>query len=296
MPRETAQQQHHHRERDQQQQQREREPNTLAVHPRDMPPIGSSHPSPNIPASASISTTTPTMNAPPQLSPLLAESAVGPSGSGSGSSSFLSRIGAPYRSSPTASNSFRSDTALGEQRSWPPEDDWDGTRKRTLSGELCCTPPHPTHVGKHALTLHNASTKTGRKTLSKTRAQTWAQIHNCLNGHALSATGIQAHKHMVSRKNYCPSSTLAPMTSRGLDARTMVNRACCTVHERVPIHHSSFDVFKIHAVPPPPLVNYIHFFPCNVYHEYKLDDATIRSTQSPRKSHLKVRSRECEAS
>jgi hypothetical protein len=78
------------------------------VHPRDMPPAG---------PSAALNT------APPPLSE-------------SGSGSFLSRIGGPYRSSPTASNSFRSD--LGEQRSWPPppEDDWDGARKRTLSGAL----------------------------------------------------------------------------------------------------------------------------------------------------------------
>jgi hypothetical protein len=101
VPRESAQQhQHHHRER---------EPvavagTTAAAYPRDMPPIG-----PNAAAA---------LNTPP----------LGESGSGS----FLSRIGGPYRSPPTASNSFRSD--IGEQRSWP-EDDWDGTRKRTLSGE-----------------------------------------------------------------------------------------------------------------------------------------------------------------
>ena len=94
VPRESAQQhQHHHRE-----------PvavaGAAAVYPRDMPPAAS-------------------LNTPP----------LGESGSGS----FLSRIGGPHRSPPTASNSFRSD--IGEQRSWP-EDDWDGTRKRTLSGEL----------------------------------------------------------------------------------------------------------------------------------------------------------------
>ena len=97
VPRESAQQHQHHRER---------EPavtGPAAVYPRDMPPAG-----PNTAAA---------LNAPP-----LAES---------GSGSFLSRIGGPYRSPTTASNSFRSD--IGEQRSWP-EDDWDGTRKRTLSG------------------------------------------------------------------------------------------------------------------------------------------------------------------
>jgi hypothetical protein len=77
---------------------------SAAVYPRDMPPVGSN-------AAAGLNTP-----------PLLGES---------GSGSFLSRIGGPYRSPPTASNSFRSD--IGEQRSWP-EDDWDGTRKRTLSG------------------------------------------------------------------------------------------------------------------------------------------------------------------
>jgi hypothetical protein len=74
-----------------------------AVYPRDLPPAG-----PNAAAA---------LNTPP----------LGESGSGS----FLSRIGGPYRSPTTASNSFRSD--IGEQRSWP-EDDWDGARKRTLSG------------------------------------------------------------------------------------------------------------------------------------------------------------------
>jgi hypothetical protein len=96
VPRESAQQHH-----------REREPvavtGSAAAHPRDMPPVG-----PNAAAA---------LNTPP----------LGEAGSGS----FLSRIGGPYRSPPTASNSFRSD--IGEQRSWP-EDDWDGTRKRTLSG------------------------------------------------------------------------------------------------------------------------------------------------------------------
>jgi hypothetical protein len=98
VPRESAQQHQHHRER---------EPvavaGTAAAYPRDMPPVGSN-------AAAGL-------NTPP----------LGESGSGS----FLSRIGGPYRSPPTASNSFRSD--IGEQRSWP-EDDWDGARKRTLSG------------------------------------------------------------------------------------------------------------------------------------------------------------------
>ena len=101
VPRESAQQQqqqHHHRER---------EPvagaGSAAAYPRDMPPVGSN--------------ATAALNTPP----------LGESGSGS----FLSRIGGPYRSPPTAFNSFRSD--IGEQRSWP-EDDWDGTRKRTLSG------------------------------------------------------------------------------------------------------------------------------------------------------------------
>jgi hypothetical protein len=74
-----------------------------AVYPRDMPPGG-----PNAAAA---------LNTPP----------LGESGSGS----FLSRIGGPYRSPTTGTNSFRSD--IGEQRSWP-EDDWDGNRKRTLSG------------------------------------------------------------------------------------------------------------------------------------------------------------------
>jgi hypothetical protein len=98
--RESAQQQHQHHHR-------EREPvavaGSAASYPRDMPPVG--------PNAAAV------LNTPP----------LGESGSGS----FLSRIGGPYRSPPTASNSFRSD--IGEQRSWP-EDDWDGTRKRTLSG------------------------------------------------------------------------------------------------------------------------------------------------------------------
>ena len=101
VPRESAQQQQQqqHRERD-------REP-VVAVHPRDMPAAAG----PNAGMNA---------HAPP-----LAESSSG---------SFLSRIGGPYRSSPTASNSFRSDVVVGEQRSWP-EDDWDGAaRKRTLSG------------------------------------------------------------------------------------------------------------------------------------------------------------------
>ena len=101
VPRETAQQHQHHRERG------EREPvavaGSAAAYTREMPPVG-----PNAAAA---------LNTPP----------LGESGSGS----FLSRIGGPYRSPPTGSNSFRSD--IGEQRSWP-EDDWDGTRKRTLSG------------------------------------------------------------------------------------------------------------------------------------------------------------------
>ena len=96
VPRESAQQQHHHRERE--------SPVAVLMHPRDMPPGG-----PNTTSSP------------------LAES---------GSGSFLSRIGGPYRSPPTASNSFRSD--IGEQRSWP-EDEWDGARKRTLSG-ACSSP------------------------------------------------------------------------------------------------------------------------------------------------------------
>ncbi len=126
VPRESAQQ-HHHRERE-----RERE-HLLAVHPRDMPPgggpIGATHANANVNVPS-------VMNAPPPpLPPPLAETAANNSVSGS-SGSFLSRIGGPYRSPPTASNSFRSDGAVvGEQRSWPPEDDWDGTRKRTLSGE-----------------------------------------------------------------------------------------------------------------------------------------------------------------
>jgi len=105
--RESAQQHQHHRERDRE---RDREPGPVH-HPRDIVPPGGSN--------ASLNT------APPQQPPQtpLAET---------GSGSFLSRIGGPYRSPPTASNSFRSD--VGEQRSWP-EDDWDGTRKRTASGE-----------------------------------------------------------------------------------------------------------------------------------------------------------------
>ena len=98
VPRESAQQHQHHRER---------EPvavaSTPATYPRDMPTAG-----PNAAAA---------LNTPP----------LGESGTGS----FLSRIGGPYRSPTTASNSFRSD--IGEQRSWP-EDDWEGARKRTLSG------------------------------------------------------------------------------------------------------------------------------------------------------------------
>lgn len=104
--RESAQQHQHHRERD-----RERDRESGPVHhPRDIVPLGSN---------VSLNTAPPPQ--PPQTP--LAET---------GSGSFLSRIGGPYRSPPTASNSFRSD--VGEQRSWP-EDDWDGTRKRTASGE-----------------------------------------------------------------------------------------------------------------------------------------------------------------
>jgi hypothetical protein len=148
VPRESAQQ-HHHRERE-----REREPLPLIVNLRDMPlggPIGATN------ANASSAS----INAPPPPPPLAEMT------SGSGSS-FLSRIGGPYRSPPTASSSFRSDGTVGEQRSWPPEDDWDGaTRKRTLAGEFA--EPSPSFVH-----LCNGSFKTGRKTLLKTRAQTWA--------------------------------------------------------------------------------------------------------------------------
>jgi hypothetical protein len=93
-----------------------------------MPPGGGGPPLPPLPLSssssnaASLNTQLPAVQPPPSS---LVES-------GSGSGSFLSRISGPHRSSPTASNSFRSD--IGEQRSWP-EEDWDGTRKRTLSGE-----------------------------------------------------------------------------------------------------------------------------------------------------------------
>ena len=142
VPRESAQQQQqqqqqqqHHRERD-----RERElPPLAAVHPRDMPPGGPIGPSSSSSASVAM------MNAPPQppLPPPVAETAASSSSSSGGGNSFLSRIGGPYRSPPTASNSFRSDAAVGEQRSWPPEDDWDaGTRKRTLAGELAEQPHH----------------------------------------------------------------------------------------------------------------------------------------------------------
>lgn len=116
VPRESAQQQQqhqHHRERDRE---RDREPAPPVLHhPRDIVPPGGG-------GSNASSNNTALPQPQPPLTPL-AET---------GSGSFLSRIGGPYRSPPTASNSFRSD--VGEQRSWP-EDDWDGTRKRTLSGE-----------------------------------------------------------------------------------------------------------------------------------------------------------------
>jgi hypothetical protein len=106
VPRESAQQHQH-----QHQHHREREPvavaSTPAAYSRDMPPAG-----PNAAAA---------LNTPPLAEP--------------GTGSFLSRIGGPYRSPTTASNSFRSD--IGEQRSWP-EDDWEGARKRTLSGAYPC--------------------------------------------------------------------------------------------------------------------------------------------------------------
>ena len=138
VPRESAQQQQHHRERDR----AEREPPAappLAVHPRDLPLSGANA----IVASSSSVNALPLPPPPPPPLPLpspLAEMPAGSSssGGGGGNNSFLlSRIGGPYRSSPpSASNSFRSDGPVGEQRSWPPEDDWDGaTRKRSLAGE-----------------------------------------------------------------------------------------------------------------------------------------------------------------
>jgi hypothetical protein len=132
VPRESAQQ--HHRERDRERGEREPPAGAAAVHhhPRDMPP-GAATGGSNAPLNSAAQ---PQPQPPPQHHqsqsqsqsqphPPLAESA--------GSGSLLSRFGVPYRSPPTASNSFRSD--VGEQRSWP-EDDWDGAaRKRTLSGE-----------------------------------------------------------------------------------------------------------------------------------------------------------------
>jgi len=121
VPRESAQQQQqqhqHHRERDRE---RDREPAPPVLHhPRDIVPPGGG-------GGSNASSNNNNAAALPQPQPPLTPLAE------TGSGSFLSRIGGPYRSPPTASNSFRSD--VGEQRSWP-EDDWDGTRKRTLSGE-----------------------------------------------------------------------------------------------------------------------------------------------------------------
>src|SRR5216683_3174017 len=127
VPRESAQQ--HHRERDRERGEREPPAAAAAVHhhPRDMPP-GAATGGSNAPLNSAAQPQPPPQHhqsqSQSQPHPPLAESA--------GSGSFLSRIGGPYRSPPTASNSFRSD--VGEQRSWP-EDDWDGARKRTLSGE-----------------------------------------------------------------------------------------------------------------------------------------------------------------
>lgn len=116
VPRESAQQhQQHHRERERERDRGEPAP-VHHHHPRDIVPPGGG-------GGSNASSSNTALPQPPP--PPVAET---------GSGSFLSRIGGPYRSPPTASNSFRSD--VGEQRSWP-EDDWDGngTRKRTLSGE-----------------------------------------------------------------------------------------------------------------------------------------------------------------
>lgn len=160
VPRESAQQ--HHRE--------QRESAAAGpIHPRDMPPGG--------PNAAMLNT------------PPLAES-------GSGGS-FLSRIGGPYRSPPTASNSFRSD--IGEQRSWP-EDDWDGPRKRTLSGahlEFYLF-YYLARVFFLCAETRNNSFQTGRKTLWKTCLQGWPLTRSCPSGRVL--TGIdtqQAHRLMA---------------------------------------------------------------------------------------------------
>jgi len=144
VPRESAQQHQHHRERDRE---RDREPAPVH-HPRDIVPPGGGG------SNASLNAAPPQPQSAP---PPLAET---------GSGSFLSRIGGPYRSPPTASNSFRSD--VGEQRSWP-EDDWDGNRKRTLSGEPNRFFFFPFHRNETIMLIgiRNDFIQTGRKPLWK---------------------------------------------------------------------------------------------------------------------------------
>lgn len=164
VPRESAQQHHRERERERDRDRHgEREP-PIAMHPRErgevMPPLSlppTPPGGPNAPIAMNNNNNNNTTQ-PPQ--PPLSES---------GSGSFLSRIGGPYRSPPTASNSFRPD--IGEQRSWP-EDDWDGTRKRSSSGERIPTSRKPPFFFfLSPMLTRNDSFQTGRKTLWKIRLQ-----------------------------------------------------------------------------------------------------------------------------
>ena len=80
---------------------------------------------------------------------------------------------------------------------------------------------------------------------------------------------------MVSPKNCC-LSTLAPMTSLGLDARTMVNRACCTM-KGSPIRHSFHLMYLKYMLSPCLITTELYIFPCSVYYQ-------TTSNQSPRES------------